>query len=83
MLFFTGEKEYHVSYVVKPTTPLAVRSLGYSYIMHSRRVGALNLFLASSAYLGLTNSGMTPLVLSRLATYSASLKTRVLVLPGK
>ena len=37
----------------------------------------------SLAYLGLTNSGITPPVLSRLSQYSGILKTRVLVFPGK
>jgi hypothetical protein len=51
--------------------------------MHSSLVGALKVVLASSAYLGLTNSGITPFVFSRFSTYSANLKTRVLVFPGK
>mmetsp|Transcript_7499 Transcript_7499/g.14836 ORF Transcript_7499/g.14836 Transcript_7499/m.14836 type:complete len:218 (-) Transcript_7499:626-1279(-) len=50
--------------------------------MHSSLVGFLNLVLASSAYLGLTNSPMTPLVLSRFTLYSASLKSSWLMFPG-
>jgi hypothetical protein len=46
-------------------------------------VGDLKIVFSALAYLGLTNSGITPPVLSRLSQYSGILKTRVLVLPGK
>jgi hypothetical protein len=51
--------------------------------MHSRRVGDLKMVFSEFAYFGLTNSGITPPVLSRLSQYSGILKTRVFVLPGK
>jgi hypothetical protein len=46
-------------------------------------VAALKTVLSAFAYLGLTNSGITPLDFSRVTTYSGILKTRVLVFPGK
>jgi hypothetical protein len=51
--------------------------------MHSKRVGVLKTVFSAFAYLGFTNSGITPPVLSRLLQYSGILNTRVLVFPGK
>ena len=49
---------------MNPTFSPSVNNLGRSCMRPSNLVGDLNLVLASSAYLGLTNSGIKPFVLS-------------------
>mmetsp|Transcript_16550 Transcript_16550/g.56294 ORF Transcript_16550/g.56294 Transcript_16550/m.56294 type:complete len:200 (+) Transcript_16550:718-1317(+) len=51
--------------------------------MHSSLVGFLKAVRASSLYLGLTNSPMTPLVAARTSAYGARRKRSWLMLPGK
>eukprot|EP00962_Isochrysis_galbana_P029546 scaffold9451_cov103-Isochrysis_galbana.AAC.6 len=50
--------------------------------MHSSRVGFLKLFLAASAYFGLTNSGIEPPVAASADAYGCSCRMSVLTLPG-
>mmetsp|Transcript_64569 Transcript_64569/g.158945 ORF Transcript_64569/g.158945 Transcript_64569/m.158945 type:complete len:256 (-) Transcript_64569:1076-1843(-) len=82
-LFLTGEKHSHLSSWVKPTGASGGRRRGKSCIMHSRRVGFLKVVLDASAYFGLTNSFMTPLVLSSVSAYRFAPNTRMLMFPGK
>ena len=60
ILFFNAEKHINLGKVVNPTLSSFIRSLGKSYIIHSNLVGLLNLVFVSSAYFGLTNSGIKP-----------------------
>mmetsp|Transcript_11994 Transcript_11994/g.39400 ORF Transcript_11994/g.39400 Transcript_11994/m.39400 type:complete len:361 (-) Transcript_11994:888-1970(-) len=82
MLFFTGENENQRSKSVNPTLASGGKSFGRSCIMHSSRVGFLKLFLAASAYFGLTNSGIEPPVAASADAYGCSCRMSVLTLPG-
>mmetsp|Transcript_67601 Transcript_67601/g.207066 ORF Transcript_67601/g.207066 Transcript_67601/m.207066 type:complete len:207 (-) Transcript_67601:999-1619(-) len=81
-LFFTHVKHMIRSNCEKPTLSSGPQSLGNSCIMHSRRVGDLNLVLASSAHLGFTNSGTMPPVDAKQRTMELSPKTSTLMFPG-
>ena len=61
-LFLHVEKQNHFSYILNPTFSLLVSNFGNSCIMHSSLVGDLNVVFVASAYLGLTNSGISPFV---------------------
>mmetsp|Transcript_35471 Transcript_35471/g.72583 ORF Transcript_35471/g.72583 Transcript_35471/m.72583 type:complete len:238 (-) Transcript_35471:1152-1865(-) len=65
--FLTGEKHISAAALVNPALSASSPSntVGKSCIMHSSLVGFLKAVLVSSLYLGLTNSGMAPLVRSR------------------
>mmetsp|Transcript_24926 Transcript_24926/g.53761 ORF Transcript_24926/g.53761 Transcript_24926/m.53761 type:complete len:228 (+) Transcript_24926:574-1257(+) len=83
--FFTGEKHSSLAKLVNPTFSASdpLRTVGKSCIMHSSRVGFLNMVFSASLYLGFTNSGMTPFVRWRTCTYDSRLKSNWLMLPGK
>mmetsp|Transcript_64074 Transcript_64074/g.139375 ORF Transcript_64074/g.139375 Transcript_64074/m.139375 type:complete len:213 (+) Transcript_64074:526-1164(+) len=81
-LFFTQVKHMSRSICVKPTFSSAPKRRGKSCIMHSSRVGDLNLLLSASAHFGFTNSGTIPPVFSRHRAISGSLKISTLMFPG-
>mmetsp|Transcript_49342 Transcript_49342/g.138766 ORF Transcript_49342/g.138766 Transcript_49342/m.138766 type:complete len:212 (+) Transcript_49342:315-950(+) len=81
-LFLTQVKHMSRSSCEKPTLSPTLQSLGNSCIMFSRRVGDLNFVFASSAHLGLTNSGITPPVVSKHRAIPDNLNTKTLMFPG-
>jgi len=82
MSFFTVLKQNALFSYVIPTLESFSRSFGYSEYIHSSLEELLNKVLVASAYLGLMNSMMSPLVFLRVASYSGRLKTIELMLPG-
>mmetsp|Transcript_33906 Transcript_33906/g.81294 ORF Transcript_33906/g.81294 Transcript_33906/m.81294 type:complete len:203 (-) Transcript_33906:741-1349(-) len=82
-LFLTHVKLIKRSSWVNPTLSSFVQSLGKSCIMHSRRVGDLNLLFSASAHLGFTNSGTIPPVAAKRSAISGTWNTNTLMFPGK
>mmetsp|Transcript_279 Transcript_279/g.427 ORF Transcript_279/g.427 Transcript_279/m.427 type:complete len:217 (+) Transcript_279:509-1159(+) len=72
--FFTGEKHNSAAILVNPThfDSSLFKIVGKSCIIHSNLVGFLKIVFASSAYLGLTNSGIAPWVRSIALVYGLS-----------
>jgi len=68
-LFLTAENDNQRSICVKPTLLFGVNNFGKSCIMHSRRVGFLNVVFSSSAYFGFTNSGIFPPDCCKISLY--------------
>mmetsp|Transcript_8365 Transcript_8365/g.18046 ORF Transcript_8365/g.18046 Transcript_8365/m.18046 type:complete len:260 (-) Transcript_8365:995-1774(-) len=83
--FLTGLKQMLASAWVKPTCvdSSAFNTVGNSCIMHSNRVGFLKTVLVLSLYFGLTKSGMTPWVRSKILLYPSNWNTSWLMFPGK
>mmetsp|Transcript_9985 Transcript_9985/g.16579 ORF Transcript_9985/g.16579 Transcript_9985/m.16579 type:complete len:234 (-) Transcript_9985:364-1065(-) len=83
--FLTGEKHRSAEMDVNPTrfALSPVKTVGKSCIMHSRRVGFLNVVFLLSLYFGLTNSGMRPSHLFKASRYGSAAKRSPLIFPGK
>jgi len=78
----TAVKLNHLANYVNPTLDSYVYMVLKSCIKHSSLVAALKTVLATSAYLGLTNSAIAPPFLLSASIYSGREKSNVFVFPG-